>query len=112
MRGGTPPGIHLCWFKRSVHHMHTFLVQNRSVPAAAAVEGLQKTPPAAAAAPAPKNANSKLNNVLAIHQGPKSLKQNFKQIILKKVIKFSKAHMYHPKKVHILATASITICID
>ena len=50
--------------------------------------------------------------VLAIHQGTKSAEQNVKHIILKKVIEFSKPHMYHPKKFHIMAKASITICID
>ena len=52
------------------------------------------------------------DKVLAIHQGTKSAEQNVKHIILKKVIEFSKPHMYHPKKFHIMAKASITICID
>ena len=50
--------------------------------------------------------------MFAIHRGTKSAEQNIKHIIWKEVIKFSMPHMYHPKKVHIMATASITTCID
>ena len=49
--------------------------------------------------------------MFAIHKGTKSAEQNIKNIIWKEVIKFFMPHMYHPKKVHIMATASITICI-
>ena len=43
------------------------------------------------------------SEVLAIHQGTKSSKQNVKHIIWKEVIKFSMPHMYHPEKVHVLS---------